>query len=335
MSNYWLAFITGLTTGGVSCFAVQGGLLTSTLVTTEEEVNISKKLKAQSLVIFLIAKLIAYTALGFALGAIGEKLIITAKVQGWFQIVIGVYMLITAANLAAIHPFFRHFIIRPPKFIFRILKKSTKVKSFFTPAFLGALTIFIPCGVTQAMMLLAVSAGNPLISALILFFFVLGTTPVFFAIGYAAGELLKRKAFAIVAALVVAALGISAINSGQVLRGSVHTIQNYWGAAFSQTSQGSTLASVTNGFQEATITVTSGGYKANVKNLKVGIPVKLTLVTKSVAGCSRAFTIPDYKISKLLPQTGTVELEFTPQKLGNLTYTCSMGMYSGSFKVIE
>ena len=89
MNRFLLAFITGLTTGGISCFAVQGGLLTSALV-TDEEVNISKNLKAKSLVAFLIAKIIAYTLLGFLLGLLGSKLIVTPKVQGWLQIVIGI-----------------------------------------------------------------------------------------------------------------------------------------------------------------------------------------------------------------------------------------------------
>ncbi|KKS18788.1 MAG: putative membrane protein [Candidatus Woesebacteria bacterium GW2011_GWA1_41_7] len=327
MANFWLAFITGLTTGGVSCFAVQGSLLTSVIATGQ---------KTKNLVAFLIAKLFAYTALGFALGLLGEKLILAPKIQGWFQIFIGVYMLVTAANLLDIHPFFKRFVITPPKFIFRILKKQTKVNSFFTPLFLGALTIFIPCGVTQAMMLLAISAGNPVTSALILFFFVLGTSPVFFAIGALAAELFKRKAFVIVAATIVAALGIYSVNSGQILRGSVHTLQNYWRTAFGQTSSGvKGVAPIVNGIQEVTIIVRPNGYKTDIKNLKVGVPVKLTLVTNSVAGCSRAFTIPDYDIFKVLPQTGNTILNFTPEKLGNLTYTCSMGMYSGSFNVIK
>jgi sulfite exporter TauE/SafE len=334
MSNFWLAFITGLTTGGVSCFAVQGSLLTSVFA-TDEEIMASRKLKTKALIIFLIAKLIAYTLLGLLLGLLGSKIIVQPKVQGWFQIIIGIYMLIAAANLMNLHPFFRHFVITPPKFIFKLIRNQTKVKSFFTPVLLGALTVLIPCGITQGMMLLAVSAGNPLTSALILFFFVLGTSPVFFIIGLVASEMFRKRAFSIVAGLVVATLGLITINSGQVLRGSVHTFQNYYRVAFNETSGPGNVAQVTDGFQEVTITVTSHGYTSNVKSLKAGIPVRLTLVTNSVTGCSRAFTIPDHGISKVLPQTGSEILEFTPEKLGNLTYTCSMGMYSGSFNIVK
>ncbi len=333
MNNIWIPFLTGLTTGGVSCFAVQGGLLTSALA-TEEEIDVSKKLRVRGLIVFLIAKLVAYTILGFLLGAVGSRLIITPKTQGWFQIIIGVYMLITAANLVNLHPFFRYFVIRPPKFIFKLLRNQSKVKSLFTPALLGVLTVLIPCGVTQGMMLLAISAGNPVTAALILFSFILGTIPVFFAIGLAANELFTHKAFLYIAASVVAVLGIISINSGQILRGSVHTFQNYWRVAF-ETAGNSSSAVVVNGKQQVTITVTSHGYKSDVNTLKAGVPVALTLITNNVLSCARAFTIPNLNISKVLPVTGTTTIEFTPEQTGQLTYTCSMGMYSGSFNVIK
>lgn len=327
MSIYWLAFITGLTTGGISCFAVQGSLLTS-MVAEDDTSKTNKLLRSKKIIAFLIAKLIAYTVLGLALGLLGEKLVLSPKTQGWFQILIGVYMLIVAANLANIHPFFKRFVITPPKFIFRILRNQTKIKSFFTPLFLGALTVFIPCGVTQAMILLAISSGNPVTSSLILFFFVLGTTPVFFVIGSLAAELFKKKSLATLAAIIVAILGLVSINSGQVLRGSVHTFQNY-----RKVMAGASEKGVVG--NDVTIDVLNNGYKSNVNTLKVGVPVKLTLKTNGIRSCSRAFTIPDLGISKVLPETGTTTIEFTPTKTGTLIYTCSMGMYSGSFKVIE
>ena len=70
MNTIWLAFITGLTTGGISCFAVQGGLLASAL--TEEN-------KKKSTLLFLGAKLVAYTLLGFLLGFLGGTLNISPK----------------------------------------------------------------------------------------------------------------------------------------------------------------------------------------------------------------------------------------------------------------
>src|SRR3990172_7772474 len=110
MSNFWLAFITGLTSGGISCFAVQGGLLTSAIASSEE-LDISRSLKAKSLIFFLAAKLIAYTILGFLLGFLGASLNISPKAQGVMQIFIGLFMLATAARLLNLHPIFRYFVI--------------------------------------------------------------------------------------------------------------------------------------------------------------------------------------------------------------------------------
>jgi uncharacterized protein len=333
MNNIWLAFITGLTTGGFSCFAVQGGLLTSALA-SEEEVNVTKSMKAKALTAFLVAKVVAYTLLGLLLGFLGASLNISPRVQGWLQIFIGIYMLLTAARLLNLHPIFRYFVIQPPKSVLRLLRNQSQVKSIFTPVFLGALTVLIPCGVTQAMMLLALGSGNPLWGAGIMFAFTLGTTPVFFAIGLAATEALKHKAFGLIAASFIFVIGVLSINSGQILKGSAHTIQNYW-AALTGTIEESTNAKLKDGFQEVTITVKSNGYRANVNTLKAGVPVRLKLVTDDVKSCARAFTIPDLNYFKILPVTGTETIEFTPTKTGQLTYTCSMGMYSGNFTVVQ
>lgn len=319
MNNLWLAFITGLTTGGISCFAVQGGLLASAL--TEEN-------KKRSTLIFLGAKLTAYSLLGFLLGFLGASLNISPKIQGLFQMVIGLFMIATAARMLNVHPLFRYFVIQPPKFVLRLMRNQAQAKSFFTPAFLGFMTVLIPCGVTQAMMLYAIGTGNPFWGMGIMFAFVLGTSPVFFAIGIASGELFKKKAFNYIAAVFIFIIGIVSINSGQILRGSVHTLQNYYAVIFN-TSTTAKIGNVVN------IEITNRGYKADVNTLKLGVPVKLVLKTSNVTSCARAFTVPDLNYFKILPATGTEVVEFTPTKLGNLTYTCSMGMYSGSFNVIK
>jgi uncharacterized protein len=326
MNNVWLPFITGLTSGGLSCFAVQGGLLTSAL--TEDGTGNNKHIKERGLFMFLITKITVYTILGAALGAVGSAFTLSPIFQGWLQIFVGFYMLATTGRLLDLHPVFRYFVIQPPKNFLRIARNGSRAKTFFAPAILGALTILLPCGITQAMMLLAVSSGSGFLGASIMFFFILGTSPVFFFIGLAATTLLKNKTFSIIAAAFIFLMGVLSINSGQILRGNVHTLQNYWAAAFGSkvnVRQGNIV----------NIKVTSHGYTADVNTLKRGVPVKINLITDQTIGCSRAFTIPAFNISKILPATGTTTIEFTPTKLGQLTYTCSMGMYSGSFNVIE
>lgn len=335
MSNLWLAMVTGLTTGGISCFAVQGGLLTSALASSKNEIG--KLTKENSIVVFLIAKLLAHTILGFILGSFGAIINISTKFQSALQIFIGLYLLATAARLLNLHPIFRYFTIQPPKSFLKIVKKRASAQSTFTPAILGLLTVLIPCGVTQAMMILAIGSGNGFWGAGIMFFFVLGTSPVFFLIGLTAAELFRHKYFSTIAAVVIIILGITTINSGQLLRGSVHTLQNYWAIITGSLDEARSTktAKVENGIQKATIYVANNGYNSDVDNLKINVPVKLTLITQGVRSCTRAFTIPGINISKDLPQDGTTVIEFTPTKAGRLIYTCSMGMYSGAFNIIN
>jgi sulfite exporter TauE/SafE len=311
-----IAFLTGLTSGGISCFAVQGGLLTS----------ISTKKK--DVLFFLIAKLISYTLLGFFLGLLGSALNITPRIRGTLQILVGLFMLTTAARILNIHPFFKYFSLKPSKSVFKVLKNQT------LPLILGALTILIPCGLTSGMMLLAVAGNNPVWGAGLMFFFTLGTLPVFFLIGLSTIEFLKKKVFSVIAAVFIISMGIISINGGQILRGSVHTIQNYWKALIGSTQEVKN-AVFKSGFQEVTIYVTNTGYKSDINTLKIGVPVRLTLISDNTRNCTRSFSIPSLNYFKLLPVSGKEVVEFTPDKLGSLIYTCSMGMYTGLFNVTE
>ena len=158
-----IAFITGLTTGGLSCLAVQGGLLASSLARQIEVdlLNQPKGRKGQSrsapstqpalpIALFLLAKLVVYTILGALLGWLGSFLSLNPISRAILMIAIGIFMLSNALRMLNVHPIFRYFAIEPPKFITRYIRRTAKDGTeLVTPLFLGALTVFIPCGVTQ------------------------------------------------------------------------------------------------------------------------------------------------------------------------------------------
>ncbi len=171
--------------------AVQGGLLATTIAQREEERLKHKATHGNAFPIaaFLSAKLIAYTILGFLLGWLGSFFQMNLTTQVILQLAVALFMIGTALNLLNVHPIFRYFVIQPPKFLTRLVRKQSKSSDFLSPFILGLFTIFIPCGTTQAMMALSVATGNPIIGSLILLSFVLGTTPVFFLLGYFATKL--------------------------------------------------------------------------------------------------------------------------------------------------
>lgn len=335
--NLWIVFLTGLTIGGLTCLAVQGGLLASVIAAHEE--NLPSKSKGHSFfvtVVFLVSKLIAYMILGFILGAFGETISIGGSLQSIMQILAGVYMVAVALNLLDVHPIFRYVIIQPPRFLTKLVKKESKSKDIFAPAILGAMTIFIPCGTTLGMEALALSSASAITGALIMGAFVLGTTPLFLGIGFITsilGETFRSK-FLKLAAVAVIYLGLSSINGGLTALGSPVTFQSV-----SQDLQivflpKSNLNQIIATNQNPEIIIDARGYSPNVIRVKKGLPVNLKLISKDAFSCASAFRIPSLGISKNLKPNDTQTITFTPEKEGKIAFSCAMGMYTGTIEVI-
>ena len=328
MTDLVVPFITGLTTGGLSCLAVQGGLLASSIASTAEKeiqqglaaklavsakyaaggkpakrvarqnsrgqavaspINAALPLTRQAakpILIFLSAKLVAYTALGFLLGALGSVLQLTSFMRAVIQIVIGVFMLGTALNMLKAHPIFRHFVIEPPKVVTRFIRRTSKSggDDAVAPAFLGALTVLIPCGVTQTMMALAIGSADPLAGAAILFAFILGTSPLFFALAYLArklGQAMEAR-FMKFAAIVVIVLALISVDGGLNLIGSPLSFSSIGEALLAPSTRLTASAAASekaDADNVVTINVSAGGYTPNHVSAVAGKPAKLKLIT--------------------------------------------------------
>jgi hypothetical protein len=251
------------------------------------------------------------------------------------MILIGLFMLGNALRMFNVHPIFRYFSIEPPKFITRTIRRTAKGTDTFTPLFLGALTVFIPCGVTQAMMAAALGTGSLAMGAALMFAFTLGTSPVFFVVAYLTTELGARleKFFMRFVAVVVLILGLVTVNSGLNILGSPLSFQNLTrnlfpsndGLAIAAQASPSSLAE-----DAMVLYVQNEGYFPQTLSAPAGKDVTLNLVTDQTYSCSRDFVIPALGFYELLPDTGTVKVNIPPQERGStLFFTCSMGMYTG------
>jgi len=370
------AFITGLTTGGLSCLAVQGGLLASSLAgQIEKEVGAFSRSGAHGkagspgaggglalpIAAFLVAKLAAYTLLGFLLGAAGQVFQLSPYTRAFLQIAIGIFMLGTALRMLNVHPIFRYFAFEPPAFLRRRLRKKaaegSQESSLAAPLLLGLLTVLIPCGVTQAMMAAALGTGSPAQGAVLMFAFTLGTSPVFFAGAYSAFRLGKRleRHFVRFTAAVLIVLALVTVNSGLTLAGSPLSFSSLTGRIFAGPPSGSTPsagqgisaraqaapavtavpqaqgAAAGKGENVVTVNATDTGYSPEVVHARAGVPVQLRLVTNNTRSCSRAFVIPSLGVQKLLAATGEALVDIPAQKQGTqIPFSCSMGMYGGT-----
>lgn len=327
-------FLTGLLTGGLTCMAVQGGLLTATLAQRENNGSLFPILS------FLIAKLISYTLLGFALGLLGSIFRLSISTQVILQITIAIFMIGTALNILNVHPVFRYFIIQPPRILLKLLRNQTKSNDIFAPAIVGTFTVFIPCGTTQAMMALALGTGNPWYSAAVLFAFTLGTSPLFVIFGLLASKLntLFENSFMKVAAYAIILLALYNINNAVSLSGSKYNLSFVF-RDFSCTVLSVCPQVIAQNPHEpvriATIYLKSDGYSPNSITLARNSHVKINLINEKGAGCIQAFTIPSLNVQKIVRQ-GTSELIAfkTPDKPQDIKFTCSMGMYEGVIHII-
>lgn len=349
--NLFLIFLTGLTTGGLTCAAMQGGLLASVIANQKGETQRLKALEPtkpidirsltsadwQPVIVFLAAKLAAHTLLGFLLGILGSVLTLSLGVQLAFQVFAAFFMFATAMNLLNVHPIFRFVAIQPPRFIRPWLKKTVKNESLFAPLVLGLLTVFIPCGVTQAMAILAISTGSGVYGALIMFAFVLGTSPVFALIGLATAKLSDNytKLFYRIAATALIIMAGYSVNGALVALDSPLSI-NRLTKIILPSAESTNLAGINpiDGVQKIRIDIGNRGYTPRTFTVKAGIPVELTLVSKDTYSCATSFVMRGFNIQALLKPTDIQAFTFTPTTQGVYTYSCSMGMYTGTMTVL-
>lgn len=332
--NYWLIFLTGLTSGGFTCLAIQGGLLATAI-----SINKSPHRKFSGVIlptaIFLIAKISAYTFLGFLLGLFGSVFQLSLTTTVIMQFLVGILMVISALRMLDIHPIFRRFTLTPPKSIFKFMRQKAVSPDIFSPLILGLLTIFLPCATTQAMEVAAIGTQNPVSGALTMFAFTLGTAPFFFILGTLATrfEMTFQKYVYPIAAVFVLVLGILAIDNALTLSGSPLTLKGFWQTATSISSSSTQNSVLNNNTQTAQINVTATGYNPNKITLKANIPAQIKFITQNVHSCSRAIVFPTLKISRTLPVTGETLINLPALPKGTIPFSCSMGMYQGQINV--
>ena len=331
-----LVFLAGLSVGGLSCLAVQGGLLAATIAQRSSAMAASgsHKVSAVSQLApvsqFLVAKIAAYTMLGALLGLVGEAIgdKVPTSLQAWLIIAAGLLMLGIAAQLYDLHPLFRYLALKPPKAIRRKLRSRSKQGDAFGPAVLGAMTIFIPCGVTLGMEALAIASNDPIRGAQIMFAFTLGTSPLFLILGFMATHLgtSAYKVFKPLAATAIVLIGGLSIYNGMRLLAPEHFVGG--GTA--------TEATVIGDLQEQVIYAENEGYRPGRIEIKAGIPTQLTLVTEDNRSCTRAFVIPSLDMEEMLAETGEAMLELPAFEAGErIGFACSMGMFTGVIEVVQ
>ncbi|NKE60193.1 hypothetical protein FXN61_26690 [Lentzea sp. PSKA42] len=333
---------TGLFAGGVSCAAVQGGLLTAMI--TRQRAAAGEETSPRDWRVqlgddlapvggFLAGKLVSHTLLGALLGALGSVVEISVGVRTWLQI--GAGLLVVVFGLAQLGvPGFRRIVIEPPISWMKIVRSRARSQSAFAPAVLGFVTVLIPCGVTLSVEALALTSGSALMGAATMAVFVLGTAPLFAILGYAARKAATawKGRLGVVTGLVVVVMGLYTLNGGLELAGAPFSASRIAEAASSDDAPADTTAvSVVDGKQTVVITARTGAYSPDNVRAQSGLPTTLVVKSDKAEGCVRSFVVRDQE--KILPVTGETRIELGVLQPGRLDYACSMGMYTGVITV--
>jgi uncharacterized protein len=333
-SSLPIVFLIGLTAGVSTCMALVGGLVLGVSAKFAKQhplATITEKFTPH--LMFNLGRILTFVVLGGAIGWLGSILQVSMSLVGFLTILVGLSMLFLGLQLVEVFPRLSGFQFTLPKSISRALGMDEAKEAEYShknAAVLGGLTFFLPCGFTQAMQLFAMSTGSPLIGALTLGTFALGTAPGLLSIGGLAsvvkGE--AAKYFFKFAGLVVIALSFFNISNGLNLTG----LKVFAGSALDR--QEKPILGVTNDAKILKATYSNTGYIQPTRlTSTVGQLTRLEIKAEdSGAGCMFAVAIPG-----LTRETGrlikgqTLVLEFTPQRKGTFPFVCtSMGMSYGA-----
>src|SRR3989344_5058005 len=344
-SSLLVVLTVGLTAGFSTCMALVGGLVLGFAARhAEKHPTATTAQKFRPHLFFNFGRIISYFILGGIIALIGEAFQLSGTVLGLITIAVGIVMLVLGMQLTELFPRLSGGVISLPSSLGKALGMKgheTREYSHKNAMVGGALTFFLPCGFTQAMQLYAVTSGSFLSGALIMGIFALGTAPGLLGIG-GVTSLLKGnsiKHFYRFAGVLVLALAVVNMRNGLNLTG--------WGSiSFSKNTESSAPRAATpdksslknveliDGVQVARMDQVAYGYKPDYFEVKKGVKVRWIVDSKSQYSCAAALMLPAMGIQEYL-NPGENVFEFTPQKTGNLNFSCSMGMYTGRFKVIE
>lgn len=167
--------------------------------------------------------------------------------------------------------------------------------------------------------------------------FALGTAPGLLGIGGLSALSGKKKssAFFVVAGVIVVAFGIFNLANGyRLLKISTNFNLSNLTAPKEETNSNDSKIEEENGARIIRMAETNRGYIPNYFVILKDQPVKFIIDAQAPYSCASALVIPSLKIQTQL-KPGENIFEFTPDKIGEIPFSCSMGMYTGKFVVVD
>ncbi|MDO4491862.1 MAG: sulfite exporter TauE/SafE family protein [Lachnospiraceae bacterium] len=336
--SYGMLFVVGLLTS-VHCIAMCGGINLSQSMPTKtmaDGTSLHRRESSASLM-YNLGRVISYTCIGAVLGAVGMVITggntggIPLLLQGILKIAAGIFMVIMGINtLGWFKGFWGLGIGLPKKLTARIMSKRLTEKR---PLFVGMLNGFMPCGPMQSMQIIALGSGNPFYGGAAMFMFSMGTVPLMLGLGSIVTFLGKKYTKTVMrfSGILVIVLGMAMFTQGAGLAGiNLHII----GSSSQNVELDTYVLSEDGTTQYVESNLDFGNYPRIT--VRRGVPVKWVIHVQEevINGCNYKMNIKSYGITHVF-EPGDNVIEFVPDTVGTVQYTCWMGMIYGEIEIVE
>ena len=308
-----LVFLIGLVASISSCMAVTGGLLVAAAAAyNENSPNLPGIQRLKPHIYFNAGRIVSYTLLGGAVGALGSVLTLSAETNGFLTLAASAIMIVLGLQMLGLLPRFGRFLL--PKSIAHKVHDLASRKVAGGAFTLGALTFFLPCGFTQALQLYVLGKGSFTTGALTMLVFALGTLPALLSLSalssFAKGAFQKR--FLRIAGAAVIVLGVLNIEYGLVLTGLGAQSTAAVGEV-EEVDDTPVRATQVNGKQVVSMKIVDFTYIPHVFEVTQGVPVEWRIDASEAVGCGQFLLSPRLGVRRLLSPVSTTFITFTPR----------------------
>ncbi len=321
-------FVLGLIASTSTCMATSGALFLATVGKLTD--NNSKIILAIS---FNLGRVLSYGFFGYLFGLLGKTIALNLQLGSYLTLFVAIFMLFIGLDMLHLLPFPAIYNLSFFKNIFLALETRLIKNPKKTAFLLGAITYLLPCGFTQTVQLYALGLADPVKSALIMMIFALGTVPALMAIGFASSFTRSRyyPIFTKVVGVLLVTFGAYYFSNFLSLNGVNIKVLSVF---TSQSKNIQSIVPIKDGYQIANMSVSARGYSPNSFVVKKGIPVKWIVNGENVFGCQGYLVARTLGVQKIL-KVGENVIEFTPEAVGPIYFSCAMGMFRGAFDVVK
>jgi len=310
--HYGLLFVFGLLTSA-HCIAVCGGINLSQCMRN------SQLSPSRSSVLYNLGRVIAYTIIGFIVGALGSVIAFSINTRAFLKLAAGIFMVVVGLNMLGIFP----------SLPFTCSKFFKSKLSAQRPFIVGLLSGLMPCGPLYAAQVYALATGSPLKGALCMMLFGLGTVPLMFGLGAflpAAGKRISQK-IVTAGAAAVTILGLCSLTRSYNLFGLT------W-LSFAAAPHSAPKIDIAFDIEPQVVNTALMPYRYPSIRVEPGRRVIWTIDVpeKGAGGALQKIIIREYGIEHLLTPGENV-IEFMPNRMGQVSLTCWSGMFHGTITV--